>query len=172
MSYYYDEMLENILKEAMTEEYWSVERAFGGAYDDFRNKATKEVDETVEIIMESYHIVEAKFIKEMYLRGAYDLEVRYRTGVAISDSLKEVGQEYEQNRLQIHYDIRKTLKKQEDICKELDKEQFAVDQLRKIASSTEHMCYKALMKKISPIEDVERRCMYMQGALDRARMIS
>ena len=56
-----------------------MERAFGDAYDDFRNKVTKEVDETVEIIMESYHIVEAQFIKEMYLRGAYDLFCRGQT---------------------------------------------------------------------------------------------
>lgn len=56
-----------------------MERAFGDAYDDFRNKVTKEVDETVEIIMESYHIVEAQFIKKMYLRGAYDLFCRGQT---------------------------------------------------------------------------------------------
>ena len=67
MDNYYEEMIEKIMKEALTEEYWNVEKEFCGCYDQFLEDVSETIGQTMEKLMESYQIIEAQILKQMYL---------------------------------------------------------------------------------------------------------
>lgn len=74
MSCYYEDMIEKIMKEALTEKYWEKMRAFCDYYDVVLEDAPESMKDKLENVMEHYVMIEAQILKEMYLRGASDME--------------------------------------------------------------------------------------------------
>ena len=74
MSCYYEDMIEKIMKEALTEKYWEKMRAFCDYYDVFLEDAPESMKDKLENVMEHYVMIEEQILKEMYLRGASDME--------------------------------------------------------------------------------------------------
>lgn len=172
MGSYYEELIEKIMKEALTEEYWSKEDTFCTDYDILLNDVPETMREAVEKIMEHYQIVEAQILKEMYLHGALDMEKTYVGKTDISSSMEILKVEYRKNKKQIYEEVSQKLKGQASVRSEWDQKYTVEKQIYKEMSETICHQYEMLMKRKKAVGAVERKCMYLQGALDRSRMLS
>lgn len=172
MDNYYEEMIEKIMKEALTEGYWNVEKDYCECYDQFLEGTSETIGQTMEKLMECYQIIEAQILKQMYLCGAIDMEIGFKTGMDIPSSVKALEADYAKSKKQIYSDVSQKLKAREDIHNEWNQKQVAEKQLHKAASRNLYSQYETLMEKRKAVGIVERKCMYLQGALDRARMLS
>lgn len=172
MSNYYEELIEKIMKEALTETYWNKEEVFCNYYDQFLKELPETVNDMLEKVMEHYEMIEAQILKEMYLRGALDLESMYTKGMDVSSSMKALGIEYGKRKKQIYDQVSLILKARDGVHNEWSRKRATEKQLYKEMSDRICHQYEALMKRKKAVGAVERKCMYLQGALDRSRMLS
>ena len=54
MSCYYEDMIEKIMKEALTEEYWNKAGEFCDYYDEIMKEAPEILKDVLEKVMEHY----------------------------------------------------------------------------------------------------------------------
>ena len=80
--------------------------------------------------------------------------------------------EYRKNKKQIYEEVSQKLKGQASVRSEWDQKYTVEKQIYKEMSETICHQYEMLMKRKKAVGAVERKCMYLQGALDRSRMLS
>ena len=106
MGNYYEELIEKIMKEALTEEYWNKAGEFCDYYDEIMKEAPEILRDVLEKVMEHYEMIEAQVLKEMYLHGASDLEKLHIQGKDASSSIKMLETEYGSKKnifMAVHY---------------------------------------------------------------------
>lgn len=172
MSCYYEDMIEKIMKEALTEEYWNKAGEFCDYYDEIMKEAPEILKDVLEKVMEHYEMIEAQVLKEMYLRGASDLEKLHIQGKDASSSIKMLETEYGSKKNQIYEEVSQKLKEKASVRSEWDQKHTVEKQIYKEMSDTICRRYEKLMKMKKAVGTVERRLMYLQGALDRSRMLA
>ena len=172
MSCYYEDMIEKIMKEALTEEYWNKAGEFCDYYDEIMKEAPEILRDVLEKVMEHYEMIEAQVLKEMYLRGASDLEKLHIQGKDASSSIKMLETEYGSKKKQIYDEVSQILKVRENVRIEWHQKHAAERQIYKEMSYKICRQYETLMKIKKMVNAVERRLMYLQGALDRSRMLA
>lgn len=172
MSCYYEDMIEKIMKEALTEKYWEKMRAFCDYYDVVLEDAPESMKDKLENVMEHYVMIEAQILKEMYLRGASDMEKLRTKGKDASSNMKLLKAEYGSKKKQIYDEVSQILKVRENVRIEWHQKHAAERQIYKEMSYKICRQYETLMKIKKMVNAVERRLMYLQGALDRSRMLA
>ena len=172
MGNYYEELIEKIMKEALTEEYWNKAGEFCDYYDEILKEAPEILKDVLEKVMEHYEMIEAQILKEMYLRGASDLEKLYIKGSDASSDIEKLEIEYSSKKKQIYDEVSQILKVRESIRNEWNQKHAAEKQLYKEMPDTICHNYETLMGIKKMVNAVERRLMYLQGARDRSRMLS
>lgn len=172
MGNYYEELIEKIMKEALTEEYWNKAGEYCDYYDEIMKEAPEILKDVLEKVMEHYEMIEAQVLKEMYLRGASDLEKLHIQGKDASSSIKMLETEYGSKKKQIYDEVSQILKVRENVRIEWRQKHDAERQIYKEMSYKICRQYETLMKIKKMVNAVERRLMYLQGALDRSRMLA
>lgn len=172
MSCYYEDMIEKIMKEALTEKYWEKMRAFCDYYDVFWEDTPESMKDKLENVMEHYVMIEEQILKEMYLRGASDMEKLRTNGKDASSNMKLLEAEYGSKKKQIYDEVSQILKVRENVRIEWHQKHAAERQIYKEMSYKICRQYETLMKIKKMVNAVERRLMYLQGALDRSRMLA
>ena len=172
MSCYYEDMIEKIMKEALTEKYWEKMRAFCDYYDVVLEDAPESMKDKLENVMEHYVMIEAQILKEMYLRGASDMEKLRTKGKDASSNMKLLEAEYGFKKNQIYEEVSQKLKEKASVRSEWDQKHTVEKQIYKEMSDTICRRYEKLMKMNKAVGTVERRLIYLLGALDRSRMLA
>lgn len=172
MKRYYDEMTENIMREALTKRYWEKESAFCAYYENFLKSIPESLETLVEKIMEQYNFIEAQILEEAYLQGALDLEILHKKNINASDNMRTLRNRYDKNKKQIYSGIRCRIRNRQEIYDKWSQKQLIERQMCKEMSDNIRIQYEMLNKKRKAVRVIERKCLYLQGALDRARMIS
>ncbi len=172
MGNYYEELIEKIMKEALTEEYWNKAGEFCDYYDEILKEAPEILKDVLEKVMEHYEMIEAQILKEMYLRGASDLEKLHIKGSDASSSIEKLETDYALKKKQIYNEVSQILKVRENVRIEWGQKHAAEKQIYKEMSDSICRQYETLMEIKKTVDAVERRLMYLQGARDRSRMLS
>lgn len=102
----------------------------------------------------------------------FDLEKLHIQGKDASSSIKMLETEYGSKKKQIYDEVSQILKVRENVRIEWHQKHAAERQIYKEMSYKICRQYETLMKIKKMVNAVERRLMYLQGALDRSRMLA